>query len=142
MVNVRGQDTLLPTTIVGSYPRPQFLRGKVFPIGDVHSPEFPDFETRALYRNAVALAIKDMTDAGLAIVTDGCQHYEMESDYKQGEIFHYYLDRLEGFVPYGDRISGSAHRGQRFTAVRGPVSWTAASRAAIDTDRPLVACRR
>ena len=105
MVNVRGQDTLLPTTIVGSYPRPQFLRGKVFPIGGVHSPEFPDFETRALYRNAVALAIKDMTDAGLDIVTDGCQHYEMESDYEQGEIFHYYLDRLEGFVPYGDRIS-------------------------------------
>ena len=88
MVNVRGQDVLLPTTIVGSYPRPQFLRGKVFPIGGVHSPEFPDFETRALYRNAVALAIKDMTDAGLDIVTDGCQHYEMESDYEQGEIFH------------------------------------------------------
>ena len=39
MVNVRGQDVLLPTTIVGSYPRPQFLRGKVFPIGGVHSPE-------------------------------------------------------------------------------------------------------
>jgi hypothetical protein len=125
MVNVRGQDVLLPTTIVGSYPRPQFLRGKVFPIGGVHSPEFPDFETRALYRNAVALAIKDMTDAGLDIVTDGCQHYEMESDYEQGEIFHYYLDRLEGFVPYGDRISAGEFDNlpiYKPTCV-GPIGW-------------------
>ena len=125
MVNVRGQDVLLHTTIVGSYPRPQFLRGKVFPIGGVHSPEFPDFETRALYRNAVALAIKDMTDAGLDIVTDGCQHYEMESDYEQGEIFHYYLDRLEGFVPYGDRISAGEFDNlpiYKPTCV-GPIGW-------------------
>jgi hypothetical protein len=40
IVNVRGQDVRLPTTIVGSYPRPQFLRRKVFPIGCVNSPEF------------------------------------------------------------------------------------------------------
>jgi methionine synthase II (cobalamin-independent) len=122
---VRGQDVLLPTTIVGSYPRPQFLHGKVFPIGGVNSPEFPDFETRALYRNAVALAIKDMTDAGLDIVTDGCQHYEMESDYEQGEIFHYYLDRLEGFVPYGDRISAGEFDNlpiYKPTCV-GPIGW-------------------
>jgi len=98
---------------------------KVFPIGGVHSPEFPDFETRALYRNAVALAIKEVTDAGLDIVTDGCQHYEMESDYEQGEIFHYYLDRLEGFVPYGDRISAGEFDNlpiYKPTCV-GPIGW-------------------
>ena len=88
-----------PRPIVGSYPRPLFLRGKVFPLTGVNSPEFPDFETRALYRNAVALAIKDMTDAGLDIVTDGCQHYESSSDYEQGEIFHFYLDRLRVSCP-------------------------------------------
>jgi hypothetical protein len=105
MVNIRGEEILLPTTIVGSYPRAQFLEGKVFPLGGVKAPEFPSFRARTLYRNAVALAIKDMTDAGLDVVTDGCQHYESDSDYEQGEIFHFYLDRLEGFVPYGDNIS-------------------------------------
>jgi 5-methyltetrahydropteroyltriglutamate--homocysteine methyltransferase len=105
VVNIRGEDVLLPTTIVGSYPRAQFLEGKVFPLDGVNAPEFPSFRTRTLYRNAVALAIKDMTDAGLDVVTDGCQHYESDSDYEQGEIFHFYLDRLEGFVPYGDNIS-------------------------------------
>jgi 5-methyltetrahydropteroyltriglutamate--homocysteine methyltransferase len=125
MVNVRGQDVLLPTTIVGSYPRPQFLRGKVFPLTGVNSPEFPSFEARALYRNAVALAIKDMTDAGLDIVTDGCQHYEQESDYEQGEIFHFYLDRLDGFVPHGDRVSAGHFQDlpvYKPTCV-GPISW-------------------
>src|ERR671922_1392668 len=104
-MKVRGQDILLPTTIVGSYPRALFLHGKVFPLTGTYSPEFPSFEMRTLYRNAVALAIKDMTDAGLDIVTDGCQHYESSSDYEQGEIFHFYLDRLEGFVPYGDNLT-------------------------------------
>lgn len=125
MVEVRGQDVLLPTTIIGSYPRPQFLSGKVFPLTGVDSPEFPSFETRALYRNAVALAIKDMTDAGLDIVTDGCQHYESESDYEQGEIFHFYLDRLNGFVPYGDRVSAGNFQNlpvYKPTCV-GPISW-------------------
>lgn len=125
MVNVRGQDVLLPTTIVGSYPRPQFLRGKVFPLTGVSSPDFPSFEGRALYRNAVALAIKDMTDTGLDIVTDGCQHYEQESDYEQAEIFHFYLDRLEGFAPYGDRVS--AGHFQNLPVYKpscvGPIAW-------------------
>jgi 5-methyltetrahydropteroyltriglutamate--homocysteine methyltransferase len=104
MVQIRGEEVLLPTTIVGSYPRPMFLRGKVFPVGGVHSPEFPSFEVRSNYRNAVALALKDMTDAGLDVVTDGAQHYESESDYEQGEIFHFYMDRLEGLRPYGDPL--------------------------------------
>jgi methionine synthase II (cobalamin-independent) len=97
----------------------------VFPLSGVHSPEFPSFEMRTLYRNAVALAIKDMTDAGLDIVTDGCQHYESSSDYEQGEIFHYYLDRLEGFRPYGPPLSAGEFKNvpvYRPTCV-GDIGW-------------------
>jgi len=119
------QDKLLPTTIVGSYPRAMFLRGKVFPLTGPQSPEFPSFEARTLYRNAVALAIKDMTDAGLDVVTDGCQHYESDTDYEQGEIFHFYLDRLEGFRPYGSNLSAGHFQNlpvYRPTCV-GPIGW-------------------
>ena len=125
MVNIRGEEVLLPTTIVGSYPRAQFLQGKVFPLGGVNAPEFPSFRDRTLYRNAVALAIKDMTDAGLDVVTDGCQHYESDSDYEQGEIFHFYLDRLEGFVPYGDNISAGHFENIPVykPTVVGPIGW-------------------
>lgn len=125
MVKIRGEEILLPTTIVGSYPRAQFLQGKVFPLTGVASPEFPSFRDRELYRNAVALAIKDMTDVGLDIVTDGCQHYESESDYEQGEIFHFYLDRLEGFAPYGDPISAGHFDNIPVykPTVNGPIGW-------------------
>jgi 5-methyltetrahydropteroyltriglutamate--homocysteine methyltransferase len=125
VVNIRGEEILLPTTIVGSYPRAQFLEGKVFPLGGVNAPEFPSFRARTLYRNAVALAIKDMTDAGLDVVTDGCQHYESDSDYEQGEIFHFYLDRLEGFVPYGDNISAGHFNNVPVykPTVTGPIGW-------------------
>jgi 5-methyltetrahydropteroyltriglutamate--homocysteine methyltransferase len=125
MVKIREEEVLLPTTIVGSYPRAAFLEGKVFPLGGVDAPEFPSFRGRTLYRNAVALAVKDMTDAGLDVVTDGCQHYESDSDYEQGEIFHFYLDRLEGFVPYGPNISAGKFDNipvYRPTVV-GPIGW-------------------
>jgi len=125
VVQIRGEEVLLPTTIVGSYPRAQFLEGKVFPLAGVDSPEFPSFRDRTLYRNAVALAIKDMTDAGLDVVTDGAQHYESDSDYEQGEIFHFYLDRLEGFVPYGDAISAGHFDNIPVykPTVTGPIGW-------------------
>ncbi len=125
MVSVRGEDVLLPTTIVGSYPRPQFLRGKVFPLDGPAAPDFPSFQTRSVYRDAVALAIKDMTDAGLDIVTDGCQHYESESDYEQGDIFHFYLDRLGGFLPYGDNLSAGHFENIPVykPTCNGPIEW-------------------
>ena len=56
-MKVRGNDVLLPTTIVGAYPRPIFMEGKVFGEG-VHAPEFPSYRMRELYRHAVALAVK------------------------------------------------------------------------------------
>jgi 5-methyltetrahydropteroyltriglutamate--homocysteine methyltransferase len=124
-MKVRGEEVLLPTSIVGSYPRAMFLRGKVFPPTGPYSPEFPSYEMRTLYRNAVALAIKDMTDAGLDIVTDGCQHYESDSDYEQAEIFHFYLDRLEGFRPFGPGLSAGHFKNipvYRPTCV-APIGW-------------------
>jgi 5-methyltetrahydropteroyltriglutamate--homocysteine methyltransferase len=107
-MKLQGEDVLLPTTLVGSYPRPLFMEGKVFGEEGVHAPEFPSYRMRELYRHSVALAIKDMTDAGLDIVTDGGQHYENETDYEYAELFHYMAHRLDGYAPYGDRIQVGA----------------------------------
>jgi 5-methyltetrahydropteroyltriglutamate--homocysteine methyltransferase len=106
-MKINGTDYLLPTTLVGAYPRPVFMEGKVFGEG-VHAPEFPSFRMRELYRHSVALAVKDMTDAGLDIVTDGGQHYENETDYEYAELFHLMAHRLDGYAPYGDRIQVGA----------------------------------
>jgi methionine synthase II (cobalamin-independent) len=102
-MKVRGQDVLLPTTIVNSLPRPIFMQGRVFGEG-VHAREFPSFRVRELYFNAVALVIKDMMDAGLDIVADGGQYYENETNYELAEHHLVMANRLEGYVPYGDRF--------------------------------------
>lgn len=122
-MKVRENDVLLPTTIVGGYPRPIFMEGKVFGEG-VHAPEFPSYRMRELYRHAVALAVKDMTDAGLDIVTDGAQHYENETDYEYAEIFHFFENRLDGIAPYGDHTQVAEYDLPIYRpTVLGPVTW-------------------
>ena len=122
-MKIRDEQVLLPTTLVGAYPRPVFMTGKVFGEG-VHAPEFPSYRMRELYSHAVALAIKDMDDAGLDIVTDGGQHYENETDYEYAELFHLMAHRLDGYVPYGDRIQVGAFDLPIYKpTVLGPVAW-------------------
>jgi len=116
-------EKLLPTTHVGSLPRPIFMQGKVFDVG-VTAPEFPSFRMRELYHAAVALTVKDQLDAGLDIVTDGGQHYENETDHELAEIFHMLPHHMEGFLPYGDRIVfGAADLPIWKPTVVGPVAW-------------------
>jgi 5-methyltetrahydropteroyltriglutamate--homocysteine methyltransferase len=102
-MKLRGRDVLLPTTQVGSYPRPIYMQGRVFDTG-IDGPEFPSYRTRELYRAAVAAVVRDQEKVGLDIVTDGGQHYENETDYELSELFHYLPNRLSGIMPYGDRI--------------------------------------
>jgi hypothetical protein len=52
-MKVRGQQVLLSTTLVGAYPRPVFMQGKVFGEG-VHASEFPSYRMRELYGLSVA----------------------------------------------------------------------------------------
>lgn len=106
-MKVRGQDVLLPATIVGAYPRPIFMQGRVFPVG-AHAPEFENFRERELYRHAVDLAVHDMLDAGLDIVTDGGQYYENETGYEYAELFHVMAHKLDGYAGYGERIQVGA----------------------------------
>ena len=51
-MKVRGRDVLLPTTLVGAYPRPVFMEGKVFGGGCAGSriPQLPDAALPALGR--------------------------------------------------------------------------------------------
>lgn len=122
-MNIRGNEVVLPTTHVGSYPRPIFMQGKVFEDG-VHAREFPSFRTRELYRAAVALVVKDQEDVGLDIVTDGAQHYENETNWELSELFHMLPHHFEGYVPYGDPVVLGTNVLDVFKpTVVGPVAW-------------------
>lgn len=88
--------TLLPTTMVGSYPRPNWfvdqLDGR-----DIHTA-FKQIHHQEAFDDAVAVVIGDQERAGLDIVTDGQMWFD---DYAMGigSFLWYWFERMPGFSP-------------------------------------------
>jgi 5-methyltetrahydropteroyltriglutamate--homocysteine methyltransferase len=89
-------DTILPTTMVGSYPRPHWytyqLLGRDTRVAFKHAPH------AEAYTDATAAVIRDQEEAGLDIVTDGQMSYD---DYVGGigSFCWYMYERIGGFQP-------------------------------------------
>ena len=96
---IGGHDVLLPTTMVGSWPRPLWMRGGVIR-ESVQDLDYVDMYQRTLYEDAVRLCVKDQDLAGLDIVTDGNQYFQGETPYDKIQILFVPL-RLAGFRAYG-----------------------------------------
>ena len=83
---------ILPTTMTGSYPKPNWytagLRGRHF------KTALGDNLFREQYLDAVATVIKDQEMAGLDILTDGDSRFDLEVGGKSW--FFYVLERLGG----------------------------------------------
>lgn len=105
----KGNEYVLPTTMVGSYPRPLWLEGKVF--GEVDDEDYPNMRARNYYEDAVKLCVKEQDLAGLDIVTDGNQYFEAETGYDKDGLFHFVPVRLHGFRGWGPPVEfpGLAH---------------------------------
>ena len=69
-------DIVLPTTIVGSLPRPSWYTENLGSRTFLHA--MVDSEFREQYTDAVAVYLSDQVTAGLDIVTDGDAHYDNE----------------------------------------------------------------
>jgi len=87
-------DTLLPTTMVGSYPRPQWYKHQL--LGRDVRIAFKEVQHEEAYNDAVATVIRDQEEAGLDIVTDGNMWYD---DYVGviGSFCWYMYERIGGF---------------------------------------------
>ena len=86
------RDMILPTTMTGSYPKPnwynQGLHGRPF------KDALGDTLFREQYLDAVSVIINDQEMAGLDIVTDGDSRFDLEVGGKSW--FFYVLERLGG----------------------------------------------
>ena len=82
-------DTILPTTMVGSYPRPHWYTQQLS--GRDVRVAFKEVRHEEAYHDATQVVIRDQEEAGLDIVTDGQMSYD---DYV-GVIgsFCWYMDR-------------------------------------------------
>ncbi|HEX5418908.1 MAG TPA: hypothetical protein VFY39_02840 [Gammaproteobacteria bacterium] len=89
-------DTLLPTTMVGSYPRPSWFKRQL--LGRDVRVAFKEVAHEEEYIDAVATVVRDQEEAGLDIVTDGNMWYD---DYVGviGSFCWYLYERIPGFEP-------------------------------------------
>jgi 5-methyltetrahydropteroyltriglutamate--homocysteine methyltransferase len=87
-------DKILPTTMVGSYPRPGWFRQQL--LGRDVRVAFKEVAHEEAYNDAVATVIRDQENAGLDIVTDGNMWYD---DYVGviGSFCWYMYERIGGF---------------------------------------------
>ena len=89
-------DTILPTTMVGSYPRPHWYRQQL--LGRDVRVAFKEVQHEEAYQDATQVVIRDQEEAGLDIVTDGQMSYD---DYVGviGSFCWYMYERIGGFEP-------------------------------------------
>src|SRR5881409_4398466 len=96
------RDLVLPTTITGSYPRPQWfveeLRGRGF------KDALGDSRFREQYLDAVACLVREQEMAGLDIVTDGDSRFDLTVGGKSW--FFYVIERLGGIEGHRDTSRG------------------------------------
>ncbi len=87
-------DKILPTTMVGSYPRPHWFKHQL--LGRDVRVAFKEVQHEEAYEDAVATVIRDQVEAGLDIVTDGNMWYD---DYVGviGSFCWYMYERIGGF---------------------------------------------
>jgi 5-methyltetrahydropteroyltriglutamate--homocysteine methyltransferase len=89
-------DKILPTTMVGSYPRPGWYKQQL--LGRDVRVAFKEVSYEEAYTDAVATVIREQQEAGLDIVTDGNMWYD---DYVGviGSFCWYMYERIGGFEP-------------------------------------------
>ncbi|KWX05822.1 hypothetical protein TR74_23480 [Carbonactinospora thermoautotrophica] len=141
-MRIKGEDVLLPTTMVGSYPRPNWLRGKVF--GEFDEPDYIDYGTKEAFEDAVRLCVDDQIRAGFDVVCDGQQYFESETTHEYGQVFHFWGHRLAGFKRWGEPIAIELYKKFHAPMVVGDIEWVRpifapileATRAAAG-DRPV-----
>jgi 5-methyltetrahydropteroyltriglutamate--homocysteine methyltransferase len=85
---------LLPTTMVGSYPRPSWFTYQLD--GRDIREAFRSLHHQEAFCDAVGAVIGDQERAGLDIVTDG-QIWFDDTDMGIGSFFWYWFERLPGF---------------------------------------------
>lgn len=143
---------ILPTTMVGSYPRPDWFRYQLE--GRDVLEAFKVARVAEAYEDATGVVLRDQEQAGLDVVADGQMWFD---DYSMGigSFLWYWLERIEGFgkekLPHPargkargrdewalDEAGGVAVRGE---LVRGPVRMAFLYQLAQrQTEKPVKAC--
>ncbi|MFM9887166.1 MAG: hypothetical protein ACKVQT_29405 [Burkholderiales bacterium] len=97
-------DTILPTTMVGSYPRPEWFKFQL--LGRDVREAFKHVAHEEAFNDATRIAIQDQEVAGIDIVSDGQMYFD---DYvgSIGSFCWYMYERIPGFEQAKEEHPGS-----------------------------------
>jgi 5-methyltetrahydropteroyltriglutamate--homocysteine methyltransferase len=89
-----GAPPLLPTTMVGSYPRPAWFKDQL--AGRDILEAFKVIHHAEAYEDATRVVLRDQEEAGLDLLTDGQMWFD---DYSMGigSFLWYWFERIDGF---------------------------------------------
>lgn len=99
-MRIAGQDILLPTMMVGNYPKPRWFTGQAWseiPAGR-YAADSISFEA---FSDAILAIVHDQDSAGLDVITDGLM---VSGDSPFAAKLYYLTERIAGFTPYGPSI--------------------------------------
>ncbi|MEM3863326.1 MAG: methionine synthase, partial [Metallosphaera sp.] len=90
---------MLPTTVIGSYPRPKWLREA---ISLSRNGRIKKEDLEEAFNDAAVVVMRDHQKAGIDVPTDG--------EVKRDEMVEFFAERLNGFKFYGPvRVWGTAY---------------------------------
>ncbi len=95
-MRVGNEDILIPTMMVGNYPKPRWFSGNpnaAVPFGE-YLPDSISFET---FEDCIAAMVSDQERAGLDVISDG---RVLGGDSPYAQIVEYFVERL-GYDKYG-----------------------------------------
>ena len=88
---------LLPTTVVGSYPKPKWLNRL---IREYNEGKIENEVIEQAFRDAIKAVVKEHEIAGVDIIWDG--------EMRREEMTSYFAEHIEGFTIYGEvRVWGN-----------------------------------
>src|SRR4051812_765240 len=131
-------DKVLPTTMVGSYPRPAWFKQQL--LGRDIRVAFKEVSHEEAYQDAVKAVITDQIEAGLDVVTDGNMWYD---DYVGviGSFCWYLYERIGGFgharEPHPSTVGAPASPGKEILE-----GWGGGGKKWAGTDGAACSARR
>ncbi|HEV8626703.1 MAG TPA: cobalamin-independent methionine synthase II family protein [Acidimicrobiia bacterium] len=99
-MRVAGRDILLPTMMVGNYPKPRWFTGQ--PWSEIPAGRYAaDSISFEAFSDAILAIVHDQDAAGLDVISDGLM---VSGDSPFAAKLYYLTERIAGFTPYGPSI--------------------------------------
>lgn len=117
-MEIAGTDILLPTMMVGNYPKPRWWMGAGF--ANVPIDQFPgDSISFEAFQDALAGMVRDQEESGLDIISDA---RVLDSDSPYVSIVKYFIDRVDGIEYTGAPLALPTYSTISAPAAVGPLS--------------------